>query len=87
MYYVMIWSFTPDKRDAIQARFLEAGGPPPEGVKMVGRWHNVAGGTGVCVAQSDNPEAVGKWAQDWSDLMSFEIYPALDDEATARVIS
>lgn len=87
MYYVIMWSYTPDQRDAVNARFLETGAPPPEGVKMVGRWHHIAGGKGVGVAQSDNPEAVGKWLQDWSDLMTCEVYPALDDEAMARVIA
>jgi hypothetical protein len=87
MYYVIMYSYTPEQRDAINARFLETGGPPPEGVKMVGRWSLLGMQRGVCVAQSDNPEAVGKWAQAWSDLMTFEVYPALDDEATARVIA
>ena len=86
MLYVMLYSFTPDRRDAVQARFQQTGGPPPEGVKMVGRWHSAGNGRGVTVFQSDDPEAIGKWAQDWSDLMSFDIYPALDDEAAARVI-
>ncbi len=87
MIFVTTWSYGPENREAIQARFKETGGAPPEGVKMLGRWHAVSQGKGVVVAEADDPEAVANWIQGWSDLMSFETYPALDDEATARVIS
>ena len=60
---------------------------PPEGVKMIGRWHRIGGGQGACVAETDDPEALARWAQDWNDLLSFEIYPAADDQTIAKVIS
>ena len=86
MTFVMIWDYPPELRDEIQARFKETGGPPPEGVKMVGRWHRIGGGQGVCIAETDDPAALATWAQDWSDLLAFEIYPAMDDQTTATVI-
>ena len=43
MIYVTVWTFKPEHRDAVQARFKQTGGLPPEGVKMLGRWH----GTGT----------------------------------------
>jgi hypothetical protein len=30
--------------------------------------------------------AMAKWAQQFSDLISMEIYPAIDNEALAKVI-
>ena len=54
---------------------------------MIGRWSRIGGGEGICIAETDRPVALGKWAQDWNDLMEFEIYPALDDETVAKVIS
>ena len=86
MYYVISWRFDPEHRDAIHARFKETGGPPPAGVRMLGRWHQIGGGRGACVARSDDPVAVAKWAQEWSDLMTFEVYPALDDEQFGKTM-
>ena len=85
MVYVCVWSYPPERRNEIQARFNETGGPPPEGVKMVGRWHGIC--KGVCVSESDSYEAIAKWAQDWSDLMSMDIYPVLDDGAMAKLMA
>jgi len=85
--YVATWNFKPEHRDVADARFRETGGLPPEGVKMLGRWHGIGTNKGVCVAESDDALAVARWAQKWSDLMSFDIYPALTDEDTAKVIS
>lgn len=87
MIYVTAWTFKPEHRDAVNARFKETGGLPPEGVKMLGRWSGIGTNKGVCVAESDDALAVARWGQQWSDLMSFDIYPALTDEDTAKVIS
>jgi hypothetical protein len=87
MLHVIAWTFKPEHRNAVQARFKEAGGLPPEGVKMIGRWHGVGTNKGFCVAESDDPLAIAKWAQKWSDLMSFDVYPALTDEDTAKTMS
>jgi hypothetical protein len=86
MKFVIYWTFAPENRDEIQARFKETGGRPPEGVKMIGRWHRIGGGEGVCVAETDDAQALGRWAQEWDDVMTFEIYPVLEDEGQAQLI-
>ena len=87
MIYVVAWTYQPEHRDAIHARFRETGGLPPKGVRMLGRWHGAGTNKGFCVAESDDVLGVARWAQGWSDLMSFDIYPALTDEDIAKVIS
>jgi hypothetical protein len=84
MLHLVAWTFTPEKRNAIQARFKETGGLPPQGVKLLGRWSGIGSNKGMCVAQSNDPLALGTWAQQWSDLMSFDIYPVLTDEELAK---
>jgi hypothetical protein len=86
MIFVNIFSYPPQNRDALQARFKATGGKPPEGIKMIGRWHGIGGGKGVVVCEADDPVALGKWAQEWSDLMSMEIYPAVDDQGALKRI-
>jgi hypothetical protein len=87
MTFVLIYSFPLENRNAIQARFKETGGGmPPAGVKLLSRWHAVGGGKGINVFESDDPLAIAKYANEWSDLMSFEIYPVVNDESIAKVI-
>lgn len=54
---------------------------------MIGRWHSAAGGRGVTIYESDDLQAVAKWAQERSDLISFDVYPALDDAGFAKLLA
>ena len=86
MLYAIHWTFGPNHRDAANARFSETGGGPPAGVKMLGRWHFVSGGEGFAIAETADPVALGKWAQDWSDLLEFRIAPVVTDEGVAEIL-
>jgi hypothetical protein len=87
MKFVTTWSVPPENRKAAEVRFKEsAGDAPPAGIKLLGRWFAVGGGKGVHVCECDDPIAFAKWAQRWSDLLSIEIYPALDDEGAAKLL-
>jgi len=80
------YEFSPENRDDVQQRFRETGGLPPQGVVMHGRWHCAEGLGGFVVAESDDPVAVAKWTQAWTDLLSFEVTPVLNDEQITEVI-
>ncbi len=43
MKFISSWSVPQGTFNAAVARFLETGGAPPEGVKMLGRWHGMDG--------------------------------------------
>jgi len=53
---------------------------------MTGRWHCAEGLRGFLVAESSDAEAIAKWTQSWTDLLSFEVTPVVTDEQLARVI-
>jgi len=86
MLHLSIYRYTPENRKAIVARFMETGGKPPPGVKLLGRWTDLAGGRGFTLAESDDPVAVGKYFYQWNDLMSFEVVPVMNDEQLAKVL-
>jgi hypothetical protein len=43
MKYISHWRIPPSSIDAALKKFLETGGAPPEGVKMLHRWHDMNG--------------------------------------------
>ena len=49
MLYMNTYHIRSENRDACIARFKEGKGQPPEGVKLVGRWHDVAGLRGMAL--------------------------------------
>ena len=79
MKFHITYEFSPDDRDEIQAQFKATGGLPGEGVTMLGRYHAVEGLTGFILAESDDAIAIGKWMQEWTHLISFEVVPVVDD--------
>ena len=86
MVFHITYTLSPGQRNDAQKRFKATGAPPPSGVTMTGRWHCVEGLRGFIVAESSDGEAVAKWVQDWTDLLSFEVTPVVTDEQLARVI-
>ncbi len=75
-----------EHRNVAQGRFLETGAMPPDGVTMLGRWHAASGRLGYLIAESDDLSAVARWTQQWTDLLTFEVEPVLEDEPFAAVL-
>jgi len=86
MIFHISYAFSPEQRNNAQKRFKETGGLPPSGVTMIGRWHSAQGHKGFVLADSSDAVAIAKWMQEWTDLLSFEVTPVLNDEEVARVI-
>jgi Domain of unknown function (DUF3303) len=68
------------------ARFLETGGKPPEGVKMIGRWHALSGSEAFILAETDDPKGIYRWVTGWADLIEFDVVPVIDDDEAAAIL-
>ena len=87
MHYILRWEVPQAARKAAIDRFLTTGGAPPEGVTMVTRWHTADGDYGFAIVESEDGQALAKFAQEWNDLLPIDIRPALDDESLGAVLS
>lgn len=87
MLFIVTWTARPEHRNAALERFLNTGGTPPAGVKLVGRWHAVGPIVGFAVAEANDLALIQKWALDWSDLLSMDAYPAMTDEQVGPSIA
>ncbi len=67
------------------SRFLKTGATPPEGVKMLGRWHGPF--TGWVLSETDDLRKVYEWTTQWSDLLEFAVVPVLEDPEMGEVLS
>ena len=86
MVFVSAYTIPPENRNAAYDRFKKAGGQPPKGIKLLARWHSAAGGRGVTIFESNDPQAMAAWAQEWSDLVNFDVFPAIDDSTFAKLL-
>lgn len=86
MLFMITYSFPCDARNTAQDRFKKTGGMPGEGVKMHGRWHAVGGNHGYLLAESNDSVAIGKWMQEWTDILEFDVVPVNNDDDVMKVL-
>jgi Protein of unknown function (DUF3303) len=86
MLFMISYAFAPDARDTVQDRFKKTGGGPGSGVKMLGRWHAVGGHGGYLLAETADAIALGKWLQEWTDHLEFDVTPVNNDEDVMKVL-
>ena len=90
MKFMMTFDWTPDtemRAEGIE-RFQATGGELPEGVQLLGRWTRADLSGGFALLETDDPKKLAEFAYLWSDLMTLEITPVLDDqELTATLQS
>jgi hypothetical protein len=65
MKFILTFTLPPATRDAAFARFLETGGQPPPGVRLLGRWTRLDLCGGVVLLESDDPQALTAFAHGW----------------------
>lgn len=87
MLFIVSWTISSTNRNSAIERFLKTGGAPPEGVKMLGRWHAVGGAAGFGVAEANDPVPIQKWVLQWSDLMTMEVQAALTDDQIGPLLA
>ena len=59
----------------------------PEGMTIIGRWHDIANGSGLMIADVSSEEALTSWMYGWSSLATFPVVkPVLDDGSARRLI-
>jgi Domain of unknown function (DUF3303) len=86
MKFIVSWTVQPENFAAVVGRFLETGGRPPEGVKMLGRWIGM-NGRGVTIAESNDAKALYAWTAQWSDVMALETTPCVEDAEAGAVLA
>ena len=87
MLFIVRWEIPQVSRKAAIQRFMETGGAPPDGVKMLTRWHSADGEFGFAVAETNDAQALTKWSLAWNDLLPMDVRPAVDDAGLGAVLT
>ena len=86
MKFMVTWKVAPEDFPKAAERFLSTGSPMPQGVSMLGRWHAPGSTRGFLLVETDDLTALAGHAAEWSDVLSAEVTPVLDDvEAGAAI--
>ena len=89
MLYRVDWQVESQNRDDVFARFVDSrtnsGYDLPDGLIMVGRWHDVCALKGTSIWKTDDVELLMQWMQLWNEKLELAISPCIDDEAAGRI--
>jgi len=87
MLFIVNWTALPEVQKTAAERFLQSGGAPPDGVRLLGRWHGIGSIRGFAVCECSEVEPIARWALGWADLFSLDIVPAMTDEQVGKMLT
>ena len=73
MLFYVKYQVDRDKQADTQAFFAnmseeERAKEAPDGVNLIGRWHDLPNGWGVAIVEAESQEALTAWTMSWSHL-------------------
>ena len=86
MKLILTFTLSQKNRDAAIHRFLETGGNPPPGVKLVGRWTRQDLAGGFLLLESTDSKALARFSRDWSDVCDLSLFPVVEDAELVDVL-
>ena len=86
MKHMIEWAFSSDTYERGMKQFLETGGPDPEGVRTIGRWHAPGSKYGFHLVEAD-PVDLTKLTSQWGSLVDVTITPVIDDDEAKKGLS
>jgi Protein of unknown function (DUF3303) len=84
MKYMITWKSSPANYKTAVERFLKTGGPAPEGLKTIGRWHALGSGRGFHLVEGADAALVEINAE-WADLLELDVVPVVEDDVAGAV--
>jgi hypothetical protein len=79
MKFMSTWALLPGSVKAAAEQFLAGAGGEPEGVTVLGRWHNVDCSGGFALYEASNLAALHLGAAKWADLLEITTVPVIED--------
>jgi hypothetical protein len=79
MKFMATWTLIPGSVKAAAQQFLAGGGGEPEGVTVLGRWHNVDCSGGFALYEATDLAALHLGAVKWADLIELATVPVIED--------
>lgn len=88
MLYMVIEDFRDQNIKSVYQRFEDRGRLMPDGLEYVNSWVTEDLDRCFQVMQTNDPDLLQQWIDNWSDLVDFEIIPVMTSaEAAVKVRS
>ena len=85
MKFLITWQFHQGKLHDTMSLFSQMSAEQEKSLmgkklKLLGRWHDLVGGRGAAVFESESAEALSAYALNWNKYMDLIIAPVVEDD-------
>lgn len=87
MKFIVQWNGQPSSQQPAVDRFMKTGGLPPDGIKLLGRWHAIGALQGCAIVEADSTAPLATWMLQWNDVFTFTVAPAITDEELGAALT
>ena len=87
MKFISTWSLRKATIPEAIRRFLAAGGKPPAGVKLLGRWHRSDASGGFSLYETNDPAALFAHAAEWAPYLEIHTSMVLEDADVGPILA
>jgi hypothetical protein len=81
MKFISTWALLPGTIQESVDRFLAGEAAPVEGVKLLGRWHNIDCSGGWSLYETTDAALLHKGAAKWADVLEINTAAVIEDAA------
>ena len=86
MHLHLHYTIQEEFREKAELRFKETGALPPDGVHVLSRWHEPGSRQGFMIIEAHDSALIAKFMREWTDVMSFDIVPVINDEQLMQLM-
>ena len=83
MKFMVSWCVHKDHRHEVLKTFSdmsdEEAADEFRGIKVIGRWHDLIGFTGIAIVETDDSDELNTWLIKWNHVVDLKILPVSDD--------
>ncbi len=87
MKVLVTWAVRPGAVKEAVGRFLAGKADPPEGGKLLGRWHKTDGSGGFSLYETDSPIALYTASAEWTDVLEIHDWLVVEDAEAGPVLA
>ena len=89
MKFMVTWELYPEKKLEVLGAWAALPAAQRsvlgKGVKFIGRWHDLAAGTGVLIVDTSDLGALTRYLGQWMPYMDLNVAPVMDDRESGAV--
>ena len=87
MQFVIVERFRDGDPVPVYRRFRDRGRLAPEGLRYVNSWVSIDLTTCYQVMECDDRRLLDQWIANWSDIVEFEVVPAITSAEAAAAVA